>query len=346
MGLLDSLFGGGGGGGSSGLDVQQYSTLTDQQRSLLDQLTSRLSGQLGQGVSPYGGQMVAPLSGLQQQGMGYYGGIAPIAQQGADIFGRALSSYDPAQGQGYLSRAAPAMASSLADYDPTSAREYWQQSFVNPAMQNYRQNVMPQLLERYAGQTGAGGMKKAIAGSGEDLATSLNAQLANILYSGQQAQKDRQLQAAGLSANMAQVPGLLAQQGGQLGGMGMDLMSNVMGAGQLQQTQAQNVLSWDYQKWLQSQAYNNPWLSQMPLALGIPAFENVGTASQASPSFMQSTGFPLLGSFMSSGVGQNMMGSMLGGLFGGGGGAAGGGAAGGGGMSLEGPSMFAGMFGP
>ncbi|MFA5382051.1 MAG: hypothetical protein WC356_02715 [Candidatus Micrarchaeia archaeon] len=323
LGGLTGILGGGGtagsGGGSTSTDIIQATTLTPGQRSLLDQMTTLLGEQFGKGMPAYSGQTVAPLSNLQQQGIDFYGGMIPTAQQGANIFSKALQGYDANAGQNYLNQANPALNSMLADYNPASDKEYWQSAFVNPAMQNYQRNIMPQLLEKYAGQGAgsSGAMNRAIANSGVDLSTNMNAQLANLMYQGRNAQLGRQQTGINQAMNMAQMPGQLAQQAGQIGAMGMDTMGQAMNAGALQQQNTQQNLTAEQQKWLQSQAYNNPWLNTMGLALGTPAFENVANVQQSAPS-ASSSFMPLLGSFMGSGMGQDMMGGLFSGLMGGG----------------------------
>ena len=66
MGFLDSLFGGG------GTDIQQVPTLTGGQTGLLQALTSLLTGQVGQGITPYQGTRPGevPFGPLLQQGFG------------------------------------------------------------------------------------------------------------------------------------------------------------------------------------------------------------------------------------------------------------------------------------
>lgn len=308
----------GGGGGGQDMSIQQVPILTPEQKKLQEKWTNLQLEQLGQGVPSYPNQMYAGLSPLQQQGIGYYGGLVPVAQAGTNIFQNALNTYNPQAGQNYLNQGSGALNTMLADYNPAADQEYWQKSFVNPAMRNWQQNIVPQIQERYAGNNAgsSGAMNRAIANSGVDLSTNLNAQLGNLMYQGRNAQLGRQQTGINQALAYSVMPGQLTKQAGKIGGMGMDTMANVMNAGNLQQTSSQNQLNEEYQKWLQSQPYTNPWLGYTNYGF-TPAFENVGTVNQSSPSFMQSTGFPLLGAFMGSGMGQNMMGNLFGGLFGG-----------------------------
>jgi len=254
-----------------GTDVKQKSTLTEGQQKLLDQLTGILGGQVGQGVQSYPGNTVAGVSPLQQQGMGAVSG-------GLTGFQNFMGGYNPNAGQTYLNQAQPALNTMLADYDPSAAKDYWNQTFVNPSMQNWQENILPGVKEQFASANAAdsGMMNRAIAQSGRNLSTDLNAQLANILYSGSEAQKSRQQTGINQAMDFAQMPGAFAQQYGQLQGLGSDLATQAVNTGGIQQQYEQNKLNEALQKWQQSQPYNNPWLQNyLAPALGTPAFENV-----------------------------------------------------------------------
>jgi hypothetical protein len=250
---------------------QQVSTLTPGQSQYLESLTSQLNSQMGKGVTPYGESMTAGLTPVQLQGM----------QSASDIqasFQNLMGQYDTNSGQQYLNQAQPALNTMLADYNPTADKEYWNQSFVNPAMQNWSQNIMPDIKEQFASANSAdsGMMGRQIAESGRNLSTDLNAQLGNIMYQGREAQLGRQQTGINQAMNMAQMPGALMQQNASLAGTGMDLATQATNVGGLEQTYNQNLLNEAYQKWQMSQPYNNPWLTQFTgAALGTQAFENV-----------------------------------------------------------------------
>lgn len=255
---------------SGSTKVKQQPTLTRGQRSLLDQLTELLGSQLGQGITPYQGQMVAPASSLESQAFNYFGNIFPTAQN--------MLNYDPRQGQGYLNQGSQALNTMLADYDPASARNYWNEAVKMPAMQTWQKDIVPQIMEKYAGQNAAdsGAMRRAIANSAADMNTNLNAQLANLIYSGEQAQLGRQQQGINQAMQMSQMPGQLYAQQGQIAGIGGDLANQAMNAGFTNRSIEQQVLDSLYNRWATSQAYNNPWLQNyLGIALDTPAFTNV-----------------------------------------------------------------------
>ncbi|MBE3139369.1 MAG: hypothetical protein IMZ53_02175 [Thermoplasmata archaeon] len=281
---------------------KQVSTLTGGQNDLLSQLTSQLGGQMGQGVTPYEGSMTAGLSPLQTQGVN-------SGSQLQSAYQNLLNQYNPQQGQSYLNQAQPALNTMLANYDPAADKEYWNTSFVNPAMQNWNQNIMPDIKEQFASANSAdsGMMGRQIAESGRNLSTDLNAQLGNILYSGQQAQLGRQQTGINQAMNMAQMPGNLMQQNASLAGTGMDLATQTANLGGMEQTYNQNLLNEAYSKWQQGQSYNNPWLTQfLGQALGTNATENVYQQPTVPMSGQIAQNMlPFLGAYMSNNTSMN-----------------------------------------
>ena len=301
-------------GKKSGSSTKQVSTLTGGQRDLLDQLTDLLGGQLGQGIQPYQGQVTANMSPLTQSGINYFGDLLPTAQAGSNVFANVLGQYNPTQGFDYLSQGADAMGSMLADFDPTSARNYWNEAVKMPAMQTWQNDIVPQIMEKYAGQnaTDSGAMRRAIANSGANMNTGLNAQLANLLFSGEQAQLGRQQQGVNQAMQMSQMPGQLAAQAGGIGSMGMDMVSQMMNAGGMEGSYNQQQLTDQYNKWATEQGYNNPWLQYLGTALGTHAFQPVVTQKSG---WMDSL-MPALGAFAGSDVGAGMIGKGIGALGG------------------------------
>ena len=175
---------------------------------------AKLYGQLQpQGVSAYGGPMVAPMSSLEQQGLQQIGqGIPQAYGQGATAMGRML--------------------------DPAANMQYWNQAF-EPMQEN--------IANRFASVGGArsSGMMQALGrGYGQSIIPQVMGQ---------------QQSALGMVPQMAQLP--------QQMGMGM------MAAGEIPRNIQQNQMLADYEKWLHSQPYNNPWMRTGMQAAGIPGIE-------------------------------------------------------------------------
>lgn len=258
-----------GGGGSS--SPEQITKYTPDQMELLKTLTGQLAPQIGQGVTPYGGQRVAGISPLQEQAFGMAPGYIPGIEAGF----RGAGQFDPAQAGNILDIGQGALSSALAPYDPAATQQYWETAFKAPALETWRQDIMPSIMEkgvRTAGTSDSGPMQRELARSGMDLSTNLNAQLAGLLYSGEQAQLNRQVQGAGVAGGLAQVPGQLAGQGQQLAALGLGQMA---GMGGEQRGISQQFLGAEQQKFMEAQPYQNPWLQYVPTALGASAFDTV-----------------------------------------------------------------------
>lgn len=76
----------------------------------------------------------------------------------------------------------------IYSFDPEAAQNFWQQSLVNPAMQNFNEQVVPGITGAFRGNNlqNSSYLGGGLAKSGTDLQSSLNAQLAQMLYQGQQ----------------------------------------------------------------------------------------------------------------------------------------------------------------
>jgi len=268
-----------------------------------------LQGQLGQGITPYAGQTVPGISPLQQQGFGAAGGLSPMAAGAMGYFQGALGQQ--AAGGGPAQQMATwALPDMLAPFDPAGATEFWQQAHVAPAMETWRQDIMPSITESFAarGAADSGAMNRALARGGANLATGLSGQLANLLYSGQQAQMGRQQMGINQAMNLAMLPGNIVGQAGQIGGMGTDMVSQLLNIGGQQRGIAGEQLQEPYTKWQQAQPYNSPWLGLLRTALqSAPPMTPV--VQQGSPG-LGSQLLPALGAFAGTEEGAGMIGSL------------------------------------
>lgn len=267
-----------GGGGTT--SPEQVSKYTPGQMELLKAITGQMIPQVGQGVTPYGGERVAGVTPLQESAYGMAGGYTPGIQAGLQGFGQ----YEPTQGLGMLGVGAQSlMQNAMQPFDPAGATELWETAWKRPALETWREDVMPAIMEkgvRTAGTADSGPMLRELARSGKKLTTDLSGQLANLLYSGQQAQAGRQMQGAGMLGQMAAVPGQLAGQGQQLASIGLGQMA---GMGGEQRGIGQQFLGAEQAKWTEAQPWMNPWLQQyLSTALGASAFDTV--VGQQGPS--------------------------------------------------------------
>lgn len=223
------------GSGGSKVEAPEF---TRAQRGLVDQLTKLISGQLGTGVEAYGGPLVAQPTELLQKLFGQTGNVMDMLQTGEGYFEPAAASGD-------------VLTSLMQPFDKAGAEDYWTKAFVNPAMDVYQKEVLPQILESFGARNAlsSSGMGTALAKSGETLTTNLGAKLADILYQSEQAQKGYQLQAAGQAQNLAQLPGGVLQ--GMLAPAGQEY--NI----------EQALTTEPYSKWSTEQPYANPWLQYL-----------------------------------------------------------------------------------
>ena len=126
------------------------------------------------------------------------GGLAPQAQQ---AYGQLLQPYDPQQFQ-----------------------SLFQQAFIDPAMMNYEQQVLPSIYQSF-GDANAGSssaLNQALAASARDLSTGLGQQMGNFYQNYQQQQLGALGQVGGLAGTRILDP--IVQQG-------YNPMGDLIGAG-------------------------------------------------------------------------------------------------------------------
>jgi hypothetical protein len=256
------------------IDITPTSLLDPSQRALLSRLSGTIAGQVGKGAEAYPGTMAAPASDIQKS-------LFNLASQ--FLGGESETAMALPQGMG-------ALETVLADYDPTAAKGYWKDIFVEPAMQQWTQDVIPEIQERFAGLNAldSGALMREISKSGANLSTNLSSQLAQMLLTGSEAQKDRQLSGLSSALEYANYP--------------VSAIQGLTGIGETERGITQDQLTEMYQKWLSSQPYSNPWLNYAGTALSVNPLENIVSPNKG---FLQE---------------QSMM-SSIGGMMGGGGGA-------------------------
>jgi len=130
-----------------GPEAEMMPMMAPGQWQALGKLGSILGGQLGKGIKPYKGQMVAEASPLQEQ-------IFGLTQE---LLGRT---------------------------GPEQAQEYWEKTFKAPAMETWQKDIMPMIREKSiaAGTQYSSGHERALAEAGGRFGTGLTGQLADILF--------------------------------------------------------------------------------------------------------------------------------------------------------------------
>lgn len=84
----------------------------------------------------------------------------------------------------------------LGDFDPTSLQKMFQTSVADPARQQFQQQTLPGIQEKFiaGGGSRSGAFNRAATGAGANLETGLAAQLAQLLGGAEQNQLGRQAQ--------------------------------------------------------------------------------------------------------------------------------------------------------
>jgi hypothetical protein len=84
----------------------------------------------------------------------------------------------------------------LFSFDPEATRDVYNQMYAQPAYQQFQEEVVPGITGQFRGGNLANSsyMGGALAKAGTDVQKNLNAQLAQMLYQGQQSSIDRRLQ--------------------------------------------------------------------------------------------------------------------------------------------------------
>jgi hypothetical protein len=237
-------------------DISAEPVLTSGQLGLLDNLTFLLSEQLGQGVDPYHGTVVPGATSAQK---GVYdwaagGGI------GFDQTGALRAALDP--------RAA-------TDQSPERYVGGFDESYGG-ALEDYWNKYTRRGLEHELGSSGmSGGMADALAGS---YATNVAVPAAEARWGAHM---------TGLGAEQDAAETALARALGASGAVDAS-MAGRLAAGESERAISGEALGEDYEKWLSSQSYMNPWTSQyLGSALGTQSFQNF-----AGPSIWSQIGLP------------------------------------------------------
>jgi hypothetical protein len=230
--------------GGSSPSVQQVNNLTGQQSNLFNKLGDLLGQNLGQGVPAYPGQMTPPASSLQNQAFGLSG----------DIMNQLPS---------YLQN----LSSVTQPWNQAQAQNWWQTSVADPAMSQWKQQTVPNIMEQFSAYNAAnsGPAQQALSQAGANLETGLAANRSNFLQQNQQQSIQNMLQGLQLGGNLGtQTTNLGLQAGGTQYG--------IQQAGDTAQ----------YQEWLRTQPYNNPYLKYLEPFLTQQTFSNVGMPGQQS----------------------------------------------------------------
>ena len=131
--LIGALAGAGGaslfGGKGKEAEIKKTSTLSPEQESIMKGLGEYLSANMGKGATPYTGEQVAPMGGVESQGMDLLqnyvqGGVGTTGTMGLDAYQKALKGLDPKEVyQNYMKYTAPSEASYLKNVSIPTFKE-------------------------------------------------------------------------------------------------------------------------------------------------------------------------------------------------------------------------------
>ncbi|MCI0418695.1 MAG: hypothetical protein L0312_05650 [Acidobacteria bacterium] len=246
----------------------QISTLglqTPEQEALLKQLISRL-GQ-GEGVTPFTGEQVAPLGELE--------GLSLEALE-QKILQRVQGTGAEAEAQTALGRVLRTGGA------PVDFEDYFQRSVRDPAVQEFRELILPELTRRY-GSSGAFGSDRKLAEdrATEGLTRSLAGARSELAFRTQSDAANRLVQALQLA------PGVERSS--------VESLLNLMQGAALPRSIEQARLTAEYTEFQRQQAQKQERINQILAALGLKTKENIPQQLPATPGFIG----PFLTSFAS-----------------------------------------------
>jgi hypothetical protein len=199
----------------------------------------------------------------------YPGTYTPAAtadqSQMFDLISQLLGGKGPMQQQGQN-----LLESVMQPFNPATATKEWSQAVQAPMEQDWSQNIVPKILEQFAGSDagGSGPAMKAVAQSGADLSTNMGGILAKTLLDFQNQSTNQGLNATQQALNYP-----------------MNLIQSLLGAANTEYGINAAQGKEQYQDWSTSQPYNNPWLNLLSPALNTKAFtwgENPGVQQQGA----------------------------------------------------------------
>jgi hypothetical protein len=252
------------GGGST---AEKMEMLSKPQERLRNQLIQQIGGEIGKGVEGYGGQIVPGAGDIQQDAFSMI----------QDMLG----------GGGMAGQSQDVLQQILGGYDPAAAKDYWKETVYDPGKMRLMEDIMPGIMEKYAGAgaSESGAARRAMAGAGQRFETDAQGQLAELLYKGQESDLERKLRGVQEVGQMQRTMADIGLTGGE---QQRGIAGEQMGA--------------DYAEWQRQQAYNNPWLQYYGQ-----------TASPTSQMYEQEKEKSFLGNMMEVGkMGAGMVGSMAG----------------------------------
>jgi hypothetical protein len=164
-------------------------------------------GLTGAGTGAAYGAAFGPIGSLVGGGLGAIGGFFGSRKEKKP---RQVSTFDPRQKQLYeqQSQALQGAGGPLADvygqYNPQQMQDFYQKAYAQPQYQEFQENIVPTITGQFRGQNlqNSSYLGGALAKAGTNVQNNLNAQMAQLLYNGQQSQLDRRSNAIDRALNL------------------------------------------------------------------------------------------------------------------------------------------------
>lgn len=283
MGLFDFL-------GGSGSSTKSVSSLSKLQQDLERALGPYLTGNIGSGATPYGGQLTA---GIPDMFTSLYNQMYGMMGQDTDAIRQSLLRD---------MNATPAW-----QFDEGRTAKTWKENFAVPAMETWRQTVQPLMQEQYAGIPGGFYSRDRARGVSNAANDFYGQYVQPTYYNAWQGDVQRGFQSAEAAAGRSQGASAALQ------GMPGAMFQNYGPAAAMMQQLQQQPLTAQYQEFLRTSAENSPWIKYALAYLGTPTMDTAVFQGQEGA----------LGGMLSGAGMGGLMGSMgmLGGSVGGWGGA-------------------------
>jgi len=257
---MGDLFGGGGGDdGPSG--PVQTDRLTPEQKQLLEDLNVLLTGQLGQGLAPFEGEISPGIDPLQQTAFDQLAAIDPNSYKQHDV-DRALSQ---------TVKGTPAFTETAESRAQTA--QFFLDSFERPAQAQFDVDI-DALAHRFgmSGSSLSGSFGKALGQETTNFRTNLSGIKANLLRGDRDAAIQSKENAFG-----RRLAGVQASGAEELR-LPQALFTGGAARRGIEAEQNQD----DLFNFMFSQPAFNPWLGYLGVALGVPAYQFSGGTQSGS----------------------------------------------------------------
>ena len=242
--------------GESGSEpqVQQSSTIRPSQEGLIDTAAGVIEGNIGQGATPYTGQMIADPSAISSQAYLNY---------------QNNNNWQNMQGMLNSDWADPTYT-----YNQQNVTDQWQTGYADPMMESFNAHVVPGLEEDFAGGLYSTRASDYVADRSREFYGST---IAPTLFTAQQNAQQLGVQSAELSRNRQQTALEMPYQ--------QTLRDLQIGA--QQSGYAQRVLDAAYDEFLRTADEQDPWLQLAAQFGGMTTMETVGMQGTAGTDWGQ-----------------------------------------------------------